>query len=145
MRFKQQPFAEIMRALRAYALAYPLALPLAFLCTWVAARLTLGHWPRPSLDDPKSIGFQVDVPYNITGALLVFGLPIFAGAILALVWGGSRDAMERRSLAAVAGVALIAMVAVIALIRWDPWALSPGIWIDQRTIRWRQLPLRATV
>jgi hypothetical protein len=116
-------FAEIMRALRAYALAYPLALPLAFLCTWLAGRLALGHWPRPSLDDPKSIGFLVDVPYTITGALLMFGLPVFAVANLALIWRGSRDAAQRRSLSAVYGVSLIAMVAVVALIRWDPWGI----------------------
>ena len=112
-----------MRALRAYALAYPVALPLALLCTWLAGRLALGHWPRPSLDDPKSIGFLVDVPYTVTGALLMFGLPIFAVAILALVWRGSRDAVQRRSLSVVAGVSLIAMIAVIALIWWDPWGI----------------------
>src|SRR5204862_8268518 len=97
-----------MRTLRAYALAYPVALPLAFLCTWLAGRLMLGHWPRPSLDDPKSIGFLVDIPYTITGVLLMFGLPVFAVAVLALIWRASRDETRRNGLLVVPGVSLIA-------------------------------------
>ena len=113
-----------MRIFRAYALAYPFALPLAFLSTWLTGRFTLGYWPRPSLDDPKSISFLVDIPYVITEVLLVFGLPVFAVAVLAIIWQASRDAARRSSRLGVAGVSSAAMVAVVALIRWDPLGIA---------------------
>ena len=112
-------FAD-MRTLRTFALAYPVALSLAFLCTWLAGRLMLGHWPRPSLDDPKSIGSLVDIPYFITGVLLMFGLPAFAVAVPALIWRASQDEARRTSLLLVSGISLVAMVTVIAFVRWDP-------------------------
>lgn len=109
-----------MKALRAYVLSYPLVLLLAFLGTWLAGRASLGHWPRPSLDDPKSIGAWVDVPYTITGLLLVVGLPAFIIAVLALLYRAYCDEALRRRLLLVSALSIACMVATILVLRWDP-------------------------
>lgn len=112
-----------MRALRAYTLLFPAALLAAFGVTWLAGRFTLGHWPRPSLDDPSSLGLWVDIPYTMTGALLVLGLPVFIVAALALLWQAVVDAGQRRRWLTTSAVSMLAMTGVIALLRWDPWGV----------------------
>jgi len=113
-------FAESMNAVRAYVLAYPVVLPLAFLATWLAGRLSLGYWPRPSLDDPKHIGAWVDVPYNITALLMLVGLPAFAFGILSLIYRAYRDETRRRRLLRASILSVILMVATVLILRWDP-------------------------
>jgi hypothetical protein len=113
-------FAENMKALRAYVLSYPGVLLLAFFATWLAGRVSLGHWPRPSLDDPKFIGAWVDVPYTITGLLLVVGLPAFAIAVLGLLYRAYCDETRRKSLLFVSVLSTVCMVATILVLRWDP-------------------------
>ncbi len=44
--------------------------------TWVTAWCILGHCPRPSLDDPKSISPIVDVPYEMLAFSVTFGFVI---------------------------------------------------------------------
>jgi hypothetical protein len=109
-----------MRTLRAYVISYPLVLPLAFLTTWLAGWVCLGHWPRPSLDDPKSIGALVDIPYTITALLLAVGLPAFALGVLGLLYSASRDQTRRRGLLLVSGFSVLCMIAAIVLLRSDP-------------------------
>jgi hypothetical protein len=115
-----------MKPLRAYLLAYPMVLPLAFYATWLAGRWSLGHWPRPSLDDPKSLGAMVDIPYAITFLLLFVGLPAFAVAVLALVGESWRNGSRRAGASLISAVALTSMIASIAFLRWDP--LRVGEW-----------------
>jgi hypothetical protein len=119
-------FAESMKALRAYVRSYPGMLLLAFYATWLAGRVSLGHWPRPSLDDPKFIGAWVDVPYTITGLLLVVGLPAFAIAFLALLYVAYCDEARRKRLLLVSAISIVCMVATILVLRWD--ALGVVAW-----------------
>src|SRR5206468_4279206 len=49
--------------------------------TWVTAWCVLGHCPRPSLDDPKSISHVVDVPYGM------FAFSIFSGCVICACTG----------------------------------------------------------
>jgi len=68
-------------------LVYPW-LPLASLyLTWVAAWIALGHPPRPSLDDPKSISDLVSLLHNLTWTLLFSILPGLIACALLIVWG----------------------------------------------------------
>jgi hypothetical protein len=46
--------------------------------TWATAWCVLGHCPRPSLDDPKSISPVVEVPYVMFAFSLFFGWVICA-------------------------------------------------------------------
>jgi len=110
---------ESMKALRAYALAYPFVLPLAFFATWLAGRLSLGYWPRPSLDDPKNLGAWVSVTYYTTTFVLVVGLPAFALALLGLVYRAYRDETRRASLLLLSALSVMCMVAAILVLRWD--------------------------
>jgi hypothetical protein len=115
-----------MKALRAYVLSYPGMLLLAFYATWLAGRVSLGHWSRPSLDDPKFIGAWVDVPYTITGLLLVVGLPAFGIAVLALLYVAYCDEARRKRLFLVSAISIVCMVATILVLRWD--ALGVVAW-----------------
>lgn len=101
-------------------LSYPVVLLLAFFGTWLAARASLGHWPRASLDDPKSIGAWVDIPYTITGLLLILGLPAFTIAVLALLYRAYCDEALRKRLLIVSALSIVCMVATILVLRWDP-------------------------
>ena len=107
------------KALRAYVLAYPAVLPLAFFLTWVTGRLSLGYWPRPSLDDPKDIAW-LDIPYVTTGILLVVGLPIFLVANVGILQLAFINQRQRWRLIPVSILSLGLMAGSIALIRWDP-------------------------
>lgn len=109
-----------MRMLRAFVLAFPALLPLSLLGTWCAGRLALGHWPRPSLDDPKLISPWVDIPYGITEALMMLGFPLFIAGVLELLGCAWRNRPERRRHVLTVIVSVAALIASIALLRWDP-------------------------
>ena len=116
----------MVTAIRIYTLSYPFALVAGFFATWFAGRVSLGHWPRPSLDDPKQIGGWLDVPYTITGVLLIFGFPAFIVALAALVYRAYRAAPERARLLGTAVVSVLFMVAASLYLGWDP--LRIGDW-----------------
>ena len=109
-----------MKMLRLYVLAYPVVLPLGFLASWIAGRLSLGHWPQPSLDDPWLTGWWVQIPCCITGFLLVVGLPAFVLGNLGLIYRAYRSEPERRKLLILSASAVAGMVASICVIQWDP-------------------------
>jgi hypothetical protein len=57
-------------------MAYGPILVASFYATWLAGRISLGYWPRPSLDDPKGIiGFWMWT-YDVTAFLSLVGLPV---------------------------------------------------------------------
>ncbi|HEX8916236.1 MAG TPA: hypothetical protein VF796_28055 [Humisphaera sp.] len=101
--------------------AYPLVTLAALYATWVAARLTLGWWPRESVDDPKSIGLWVDVPYTAFGVLALGLLPtlVASGALAVLAWTG-RAARTRRGLVLTIVLPSAAWCGGLALFLWDP-------------------------
>ncbi len=43
----------------------------SFYVTWLIAWMQLGHFPRPNLDDPKSIGGLIDIAYPVSGLLIL--------------------------------------------------------------------------
>ncbi|MFN0130498.1 MAG: hypothetical protein ACKV19_27880 [Verrucomicrobiales bacterium] len=99
--------------------AYGPALLLMHYATWTVGRLVLGHWPRPSLDDPAGIP-GLWVPYFVT-LLFTMGLPV--AAVLPIARAGVA-ALNREPGAArwvpVALVSTILLVASVLLLRWDP-------------------------
>jgi len=109
-----------MKALRAYALCYSGSLLLALYATFLAGRVSLGHWPRASLDDPKFIGAWVPVPYTITWILLFVGLPAFAVVVLGILYRAYCDATRRKGLLLVSALSIVCMFAAILVLRWDP-------------------------
>jgi len=109
-----------MKIIRGYLLSYPLALLAALYATWLAGRITLGYWPRPSLDDPKFIGLWVDIPYFITGLLLVVGLPVYIMSVLFLLYRAIYDESRRTTLLIFSAFSVAYIFSTIVVIRWDP-------------------------
>ena len=116
----------MVRAIRIYTLSYPFALVAGLFATWFTARASLGHWPRPSVDDPKQIGGWFDVPYTITGILLIPGLVAFILGVAALAYWAYRRPLERGRLLATAIVSVLFMITAELYLRWDP--LRIGDW-----------------
>lgn len=109
-----------MKIIRAYLLCYPLALLASLYATWLAGRIALGYWPRPSLDDPKFISVWVDIPYFIHGLLLVVGLPVFIMSVLFLLYRAIFDERRRSALLLFAAFSITYMFFTIVVIRWEP-------------------------
>lgn len=103
-------------------LLYPVALVGSFLATWQIASLSLGHAPRPSLDDPKFINDWVSAFHFGTTVMLLL-LPGFAVGSLAFglsaLW--SRADASRRLL--VASSAALLMTGAVLLLRADPYRI----------------------
>lgn len=116
----------MMRAISVYTLSYPFLLVTGLFTTWGAARLSLGHWPRPSLDDPKQIGGWFDVPYTLTGFLVIPGLVAFIFCVAALIYQACRRPLQRARLLTTAAVSLLFTLAAELYLRWDP--LRIGEW-----------------
>ena len=72
---------------------YPIAIVSGFYATWCVGWMSLGHAPRPSLDDPSSIGPFVDALSLLT-VILVVGFPIGIAAGI----GGELCAVRRTTL-----------------------------------------------
>ena len=89
--------------------------------------VTLGHWPRPSIDDPGSVVGPWMWTYDFTAILFLVGLPV-AGILAAIslfrpFLKGSPE-WEERLIEAVAGALLVLLA--FAFLRWDP----------QRVLEW---------
>lgn len=102
------------------------ALPLcAMIAEWAAATLTLGHIPRPMLDDPKSISLLSDVLHALTGLSLA-ALPVLTLGILPL-WVSPKG--RTRTMVFVGFACLPLPLTAITL-----WFVSPfdfaGWWFD---------------
>ena len=100
---------------------YPAVLIGSFYATWLVAWFALGHMPRPSLDDPKSIGILVDIPYMLTGILLI-AFPAAAIVGIAFQLYASNRTRPKRLI----GSALLAArwVVAILILRWDPMLVT---------------------
>ncbi|HXJ57504.1 MAG TPA: hypothetical protein VNU68_12665 [Verrucomicrobiae bacterium] len=102
--------------------AFPLLLVASFYATWIAGRIALGHWPRPSLDDPKGIaGALMAWFYNLTALLAGLGIPLFGLAILGvtLICVAERPEGWRNRLVE-ALVALVLFIGFVIFCLWDP-------------------------
>lgn len=98
--------------------AYPVIFIACLYGTWLIAWVALGYPPRPSLDDPSSISWVVNLFYYPTG-LLMAGAPgaVFLGIAIQLC-NPARSISGRGTMA----MGLIAFWALIfVFVRLDPW------------------------
>ncbi len=121
-----------MKTLRLCVLSYPAVLLLALATTWIAGRISLGYWPRPSLDDPGQIGILVDIPYFITCLLIVLGLPAFSIGILWMLCDALRDKSRKASLFITSALATLCMITAVLILQWDLSESQPGSWINSK-------------
>jgi hypothetical protein len=62
----EAPIVYKMAVAWAFAYFYPAIATLLLYASWIFAWLCLGHMPRPMLDDPKDIGWMMDLAYLIS-------------------------------------------------------------------------------
>ena len=103
---------------------YPIVVVLCLYATWTVGRITLGHWPIPSADDPKYIGSAVSAFHTLTG-LLLLGIPIgFVATIALLLAGLISDLHKGRTKPWLSLLVMIWFVAAwvgsMLLVGWDP-------------------------
>jgi hypothetical protein len=103
--------------------AYGPTLVLMHYLTGCWGRLALGHWPRPSLDDPKDIP-GLWIPWSLTmglGLLLPFAALIPLGRAATGLAGAARtrrSAATTRFLEAALSTGLL--LSSLLFLRWDP-------------------------
>jgi len=99
---------------------YPVMLVGLQYATWFVARIVLGHVPRPMVDDPKYIGWQVDVPHSASWVLLI-GYPyaFLASLIFLIAFLAIAKKAPMVSLALLAGLVVLWAIP-FALVSWDP-------------------------
>ena len=114
----------MLKAIRLYALSFPFALVASLFCTWFAARISLGRWPQPSLDDPKQIGGWFDVPFVFTRLFFEFGWLAFLLAFAILAYQAIRHPSRRRRSLLTITVSILFMILATLFFRWDPWRIG---------------------
>jgi len=98
----------------------PFALFLYYL-TWVCGRLTLGYWPRPSLDDPKNIHGYFSWIYNSTMIVMTIGTSACALLIVILVSVCvSTKPLGWKKMLAESGAAFALFLLLMIFSHWDP-------------------------
>jgi hypothetical protein len=113
--------ALLMRRVLQAGVLYPLVFFGALANLLVAAQLALGRWPRPSLDDPGLISWQVSALY-LQQMLLLVAWPLAAlGWLAACAWFARRRDWRRAGLGLALG--LIAWTTFFAVPRYDPGAV----------------------
>lgn len=104
-----------------YLAVYPLLLVGIHFAAWFTARWVLGHRPRPSIDDPKSIGPIVAIYHDAALVVLVVGIPLFVVlAATLLVSCVSAPQSERRKMIRLLSGCLAGLILSILFLRWDP-------------------------
>lgn len=118
-------FGRTPRILLAIVWAYPLLPLVGLYLTWLVAWVALGHQPQPSLDDPKHISPAVDVPYVVSGLLLItMPLGMIGGVSLGIFltpwWLHSRGGGGVARYVLVTAALFALYVGAFALLQWDP-------------------------
>jgi hypothetical protein len=92
--------------------------------TLLAAAISLGHWPRPSRDDPKYINRFVSTLHTMTWVGFMFASPAFAANAIAIIADGvSRWWYDRRfpmKTLLLVGLAACLWITAIMLLKTDP-------------------------
>jgi len=90
---------------------------------WLLATWSLGHPPRPSLDDPKDI-VGSNWMHGITALAILGALPAACAALaLNVLEACFNRSSGPRAVVARMSVVIISWLALLALLRWDPGAV----------------------
>lgn len=115
---RQSPsLPKLWRRLERIVWSYPLVMLMAFYGTWIIAWVSLGHRPRPMLDDPKSIGAAVNVACLVTYGVLMLLPGVAVGGFLLQFLVPARHRNERIRCAM---LLVVIYFALVAFLRLDP-------------------------
>lgn len=103
--------------------SYPALLISSLYVTWFVARLSLGRWPRPYLDDPKYIN-GIGIPYGITGFLLVTMPAVALASVGFAGWLYCKRDPQARTPMLYAVATILGAVAAVVVLRWDPFQVA---------------------
>ena len=97
----------------------PWLAPVSLYAARVVGRIALGHWSRPSIDDPKGIGSLELALLIVRGFmqlwLLALPLALVGAASLTIYWGAEQSRWAGR-------------LALVLLLSWAASALA--LWVD---------------
>ena len=107
---------------------YPVLTLLSVYACWAIVWMTLGHRPKPMIDDPKYIGGFVDVAYGLSMLMWMFLTPAIFVGICACFWsptkahhaGNSREALRWAMSAGLLGTYISICAGCFYLLRFDP-------------------------
>lgn len=121
----------VFRVIALIAYLFPVWLLGSLYATWFIAWIQLGHPPRPMLDDPKSIGGFVQVPYIIFGMLLML-FPLLAPlGLMSSLWIPQSENRSNSSTLKLALAFTYVVVGTLAfmMLRYDPGSVVEW-WFD---------------
>ena len=92
--------------------------------TWLAAAISLGHWPRPSRDDPKYINSVVSFLHTATAFAFLFAFLGLAFPVASLIIDFISPAWYRRHIrwnsALLFGMALLSFAILSITLKLEP-------------------------
>jgi hypothetical protein len=104
------------------AFFYPVIAASSVYFYWIVAWFLLGHRPRPSVDDPKEVGWAIGYVYNIVLILVVLLPPMSVGGLALAILCPFRSLRERRF----GRVMIVVANALLAFSVWKLATLDPG-------------------
>ena len=104
------------------AFFYPVIATFSVYFYWIVAWLLLGHRPRPSVDDPKEVGWAMGYVYNIVLIMVVLLPPMSVGGLVWAILCPIRSLRERRF----GRVMIVVAYALLAFSVWKLATLDPG-------------------
>ena len=111
---------------------YPLLLLALLYLTWLTAAASLGHWPRPYVDDARQINAVVTVLGNASLVGLVFAFYFLYGNVIAIIADAvARLVCERRLAASffplMIGLPMLTWCIAIVMLISDPAKIVPWL------------------
>ena len=104
-----------------FAIASAMTITVPVLLSWLAARMQLGHTPRPAVDAPTQLNGFAAFVHDASGMLLpaMFGL-FFAACSVTFMWGFFLPKAHSKRAFSRLVISLLAFAASLMLTYWDP-------------------------
>lgn len=109
-----------LRIAMALSVCYPWLWLASVYVTWVVARVVLGRFPRPLLDDPKNIVGAVSTVHAISVALLMPLLPLGFASVVVGVWLGASRRLHWNAVGTWLSVLVLSWLFAVIYGRMDP-------------------------
>jgi hypothetical protein len=99
---------------------YPWAWLGSVYAVWAIAGLVIGRWPRPLLDDPKTLGGWVNLPHTVSVLILALAMPALGTSVAAALTLGFSRKMKWSAAFSWLSALLLSWTLAVGLARLDP-------------------------